>query len=67
MAEDAHRPVRGANRSTSPVQIFLEGGFIAGDYIREEIANKLARRLPHYFTHAITKVCGAFGECQLSK
>ena len=67
MAEDAHRPVRGANQSSSPVQIFLDSGCIAGNYIREDVAIKLARKLPHYFTHAITNVCGAFGECQLSK
>ena len=34
VAEDAHRPVRGANRSSSPVQIFLDSGCIAGNYIR---------------------------------
>ena len=67
VAEDAHRPVRGANQSSSPVQIFLDSGCIAGNYIREDVAIKLARKLPHYFTHAITNVCGAFGECQLSK
>jgi len=66
-AEDAHRPVRGATQSTSPAQIFLDSGCIAGNYIREDLANKLVRKLPHFYTHAITNVCGAFGECQLSK
>jgi len=36
VAEDAHRPVRGANQSSSPVQIFLDSGCIAGNYIRED-------------------------------
>jgi hypothetical protein len=67
VVEDAHRPVRGAIESTSPVQIFLDSGCIAGNYIREDIANKLVRKLPHFYTHAITNVCGAFGECPLSK
>ena len=67
MAENTHRPVRGANQSSTPVQIFLDSGSTAGNNNREDIANKLARRLPHYFTYAITNVCGAFGECQLSK
>ena len=35
VAEDAHRPVRGAIQSTSSVQIFLDSGCIAGNYIRK--------------------------------
>jgi hypothetical protein len=58
--------VRGAF-SSSPAQIFLDSGCIAGNYIREQLANKLARKLPHCFIPAITNVCGAFGDCQLSK
>jgi hypothetical protein len=49
------------------VQIFLDSSCIAGNYVREDVANKLPRKLPRYFTHAITNVCGAFGDCQLSK
>ncbi len=47
-AEDAHRPVRGATQSTAPAQIFLDSGCIAGNYIREDLANKLVKKLPHF-------------------
>ena len=58
--------MRGA-LSSSPAQNFLDSGCIAGNYIREDLATKLARKVPHYFIPAVTNVCGAFGDCQLSK
>ena len=58
---------RRASIKSSPVRIFLDSGCLAGNYIREDIAHMLAKGHPNFFTPVITNVCGAFGECQLSK
>jgi hypothetical protein len=63
---DATMPRRAIIKS-SPVRIFLDSGCLAGNYIREDIAHMLAKGHPNFFTPVITNVCGAFGECQLSK
>ena len=54
-------------KGSSLVRIFLDSGCLAGNYIREDIAHKLAKGRHHIFTPCITNVCGAFGDCQLSK
>jgi hypothetical protein len=40
VGEGAHKPHRGAVYSSSPVQIYIENGYIAGNYIREDVAYK---------------------------
>jgi hypothetical protein len=35
-------------------------------YIREEVARRLANTRSNFFAPYITKVCGAFGGCELS-
>jgi len=51
---------------TIEAQIFLDSGAIGGSYIREDVANALAKHNPDLFQPCITNVCGAFGQCQLS-
>jgi hypothetical protein len=58
---------RRVTKGSSLVRIFLDSGCLAGNYIREDIAHKLAKGRHHIFTPCITNVCGAFGDCQLSK
>jgi hypothetical protein len=54
---------RGRSRTA---QVFLDSGCLTGSYIREEVARRLANTRSNFFTPQITKVCGAFGGCELS-
>ena len=49
-----------------PTRVFLDGGCLTGSYIKEELARKLASTRSTYFIPHVTKVCGAFGGCELS-
>ena len=60
--EKANRE-RGRSRTA---QVFLDSGCLTGSYIREEVARRLANARSSCFTPYITKVCGAFGGCELS-
>jgi hypothetical protein len=68
VAEGAPMPEeRASSGSISPVRIFLDSGCLAGNYIREDIARRLVNKNHDFYTLQITNVCGAFGDCQLSK
>ena len=54
---------RGRSFTTS---VFLDSGCLSGSYIKEELAKKLASHKPSYFIPQVTRVCGAFGGCELS-
>jgi hypothetical protein len=60
--EKANRE-RGRSRTA---QVFLDSGCLTGSYIREEVARRLANARSSCFTPYVTKVCGAFGGCELS-
>jgi hypothetical protein len=47
-------------------RVFLDSGCLTGSYIKEELARKLASTRSSYFIPHVTKVCGAFGGCELS-
>ena len=48
-------------------EVFLDSGCLGSSYIREDVAHAIAKHKPHLFTPCITNVCGAFGQCELSK
>ena len=65
-------PTPGTTRPSSPAhiretQVFLDSGCLGNSYIREDIAHKIAKHKPQLFIPCITNVCGAFGQCELSK
>jgi hypothetical protein len=63
------RESEGGNKddgNTHPAQVFLDSGCLTGSYIKEELAKRLTRNKTSYFIPCITKVCGAFGGCELS-
>ena len=60
--EKANRE-RGRSRTA---HVFLDSGCLTGSYIREEVARRLANTRSNFYTPHITKVCGAFGGCELS-
>jgi hypothetical protein len=51
----------------SETQVFLDSGCLGSSYIREDIAHAIAKHKPHLFIPCVTNVCGAFGQCELSK
>ena len=53
---------RGRSRTA---QVFLDSGCLTGSYIREDLAKKLNEKHT-FFVPQITRVCGAFGGCELS-
>ena len=58
-----------ANREKGRSQtahVFLDSGCLTGSYITEELARKLASTKSIFFTPHVTRVCGAFGGCELS-
>ena len=65
-------PTPGPTRPSPPAhireaQVFLDSGCLGSSYIREDIAHKIAKHKPQLFIPCITNVCGAFGQCELSK